>query len=84
MLSRIKRHFASHWIDIGYELLTTTPEDVGRIQRTNKTENEKCFDMLTRWVEIDANAGYSKLINALSEYDLNIAVEKIINSVASV
>ena len=83
MLSRIKRHFASHWVDVGYELLTTTPEDVGTIQHSNKTENEKCFDMLTRWVETDANASYSKLIDALNVYDLNIAIEKVIGSISS-
>ena len=83
MLSRIKRHFASHWMDIGYELLTTTPDDIETIEHTNKTENEKCFDMLKRWVETDANASYSKLIDALSVYELNIAIEKVVDSIAS-
>lgn len=77
MLSRIKRHFAIHWRDIGYELLTATPEDVQIIERTNKTESEKCFDMLKRWVEVDANASYSKLIGALHEYNLDNAIEQI-------
>ena len=77
LLSRIKRYFAAHWRDIGYELLTATPQDVKTIEHTNKTDDEKCFDMLNRWVEVDANASYSKLINALREYDLNNAVEKI-------
>ena len=83
MLSRIKRHLASHWMDIGYEPLTTTPDDIETIERTNKTENEKCFDMLKRWVETDANASYSKLIDALSVYELNIAIEKVVDSIAS-
>ena len=77
MLSRIKRHFAIHWRDIGYELLIATPEDVQIIERTNKTESEKCFDMLKRWVEVDVNASYSKLIDALHEYNLDNAIEQI-------
>ena len=81
LLSRTKRHFATHWRDIGYELLTATPEDVQAIERTNKTEDEKCFDILKRWVETDANASYSKLIDALHEYDLNDAAKKIMDKI---
>ena len=81
LLSRIKRHFAVHWRDIGYELLTVTPEDVEMIGRTNKTDDEKCFDMLKRWVEVDANASYSRLIDALHVYDLSNAAEKIMDDV---
>ena len=79
-LSRIKRHFAVHWRDIGYELLTETPEDVGKIECANKSEEDKCFDMLKRWVDTDVNASYSKLINALREYKLDTAVKKIMDS----
>ena len=81
LLSRIKRYFAVHWRDIGYELLTVTPQDVEMIERTNKTVDEKCFDMLKRWVEVDANASYSKLIDALRVYDLTNAVKKIMDDV---
>ena len=81
LLSRTKRHFATHWRDIGYEFLTATPEDVQTIERTNKTEDEKCFDMLKRWVETDADASYSKLIDALHEYDLNDAAKKIMDKI---
>ena len=81
MLSRIKRYFAVHWRDIGYELLTTTPEDVRMIDRMNKGEEEKCFDMLERWVEVDVNASYSKLIDALQEYYLDNVVKQVIDKI---
>ena len=81
LLSRIKRYFAVHWRDIGYELLTTTPEDVRMIDRINKAEEEKCFDMLERWVEVDADASYSKLIDALREYNLDNAIKLVIDKI---
>ena len=81
LLSRIKRYFAVHWRDIGYELLTTTPDDVKKIERTNITDDEKCFDMLSRWVEVDVDASYSKLIDALHMYDLSNAVKKIMDDI---
>ena len=83
LLSRIKHHFAVHWRDIGYELLTATPDDVQLIdsEHTNKTEDQKCFNMLKRWVEVDANASYSKLIEALHVYNLDNAVKQIIDEI---
>ena len=81
MLSRIKRYFAVHWRDIGYELLTTTPEDVRMIDYMNKGEEEKWFDMLERWVEVDVNASYSKLIDALQEYYLDNVVKQVIDKI---
>ena len=79
LLSRIKRHFAIHWRDIGYELLTATPEDIQIICSTDKTTDEKCFDMLKRWVETDADASYSKLIDALRVYNLNNAAKMVMD-----
>ena len=81
LLSQIKRYFAIHWRDIGYELLTETPEDVEMIERTNKSENEKCFDMLKRWVEVDAGASHSKLIYALCEYNLDNVVKPVMDKI---
>ena len=51
------------------------------IERTNKTDDEKCFNMLKRWVDVDANASYSKLIDALHVYDLSNAAKKIMDDV---
>ena len=83
LLSRIKRHFAVHWRDIGYELLTATPDDVQMIdsEHTNKNDNQKCFDMLKRWREVDADASYSKLIDALNVYNLDTAVQQVMNEI---
>ena len=77
ILSRIKHNFAGQWRDIGYELLTDTSQDVDKIERTNKSDDKKCFDMLARWLEVDVNASYSKLIDALSVYNLNRAIKEI-------
>ena len=41
----------------------------------NKAEEEKYFDMLERWVEVDADASYSKLIDTLCEYNLDKAIK---------
>ena len=56
---------------------TTTSEDVRMIDRTNKAEEEKCFDMLERWVEVDTDASYSKLIDIPREYNLDKMYKKI-------
>ena len=79
MLARIKRHFVVHWRDIGYELLTHAPEDIDIIEHSNKSEEDKCLDMLKRWLEMDVNASYSKLIDALREHNLDSAVKKIMD-----
>ena len=84
MLARIKCHFAVHWRDTGYELLTHTPEDVDIIGHSNKSEEDKCLDMLKRWVETDVNASYSKLIDALHEYKLDTATEEIEDELKSI
>ena len=78
LLSRIKCYFAVHWRNIACELLTgTSSYDIEVIEHKNKADDEKCFDMLKRWVEVDVTASYSKLINALHVYSLVNAAEKI-------
>ena len=80
MLSRITGHLAAHWKRIGYELLEL--KDVESINSIAKTDDEKCLDMLIKWLTTDPSATYSKLIDALNEYDdLSSAVEKIKNKV---
>ena len=39
------------------------------------------IDMLKRWMETDANACYSKLINALRVYNLEDAAEMIMDKI---
>ena len=79
MLARITGHLAAHWRRIGYELLEL--DDVESINSTAKTDDDKCLDMLIKWLQTDSSASYSKLIEALDEYDLTSAVEKIKNKV---
>ena len=47
------------------------------IECAHKPDNEKCFDMLEKWVEVDVNASYRKLINALHRHNLNDAAERV-------
>ena len=79
MLARITGHLAAHWRRIGYELLEL--DDVESINSTAKTDDDKCLDMLIKWLQTDSSASYSKLIEALDEHDLTSAVEKIKNKV---
>ena len=37
--------------------------------------------MLERWLEVDADASYSKLIDALREYNLDNAVKLVIDKI---
>ena len=79
MLSRITGYLAANWRLIGYELLK--PEDVRNIESTTASNDNKCLDMLIKWVETDTSASYSKLIDALNEHNLHNAAEKIKNKV---
>ena len=79
MLSRITGYLAADWRIIGYELLK--PEDVKSIECTTVSNNNKCLDMLIKWLESDTSASYSKLIDALDEHDLHNAAEQIKNKV---
>jgi len=75
MLSRVTSYLTADWRRIAYELLK--PEDVKNIAATTKSNEEKCLDMLIKWLETDINASYSQLIDALNEQDLQNAAEKI-------
>ena len=63
MLTRISGHIAAHWRVIGYELLK--PKDVKNIESTTAHNDDKCLDMLIKWLESDSSASYSTLIDAL-------------------
>ena len=78
LLSRIKFYFAVRWRDIAYELLTgASSYYIDIIEHKSKDDDEKCFDMLKKWMEVDDNASYSKLINALHTYNLVSAAKEI-------
>ena len=57
------------------------PEYVQNIESTTKSNDDKCLDMLVKWLETDTTASYFKLINALKECDLHNAAEKTKNKV---
>ena len=77
MLSRITGCLAAYWRVLGYELLK--PEDVKNIECTTASNDNKCLDMLIKWLESDTSASYSQLIDALVEHDLHNAAEQIKN-----
>ena len=75
MLSRITSCLTADWRRIAYELLK--PEDVKSIELSTKPNDDKCLDMLIKWLETDTSASYSKLIDALHEHDLPSVAEQI-------
>ena len=75
VLSRITIYLTADWRRIAYGLLK--PEDVRNIESSTKPNDDKCLDMLIKWLETDTSASYSKLIDALHEYDLPRAAEQI-------
>ena len=75
-LSRIIGHLEGHWKELAYQLLER--EDIVKtIQLSSKPNNDKCHDMLTKWLEVDPSASYSQLIKALEECELFFVAEKI-------
>ena len=75
MLSRINCFLTAHWKKIACELLNL--ENVKNIDSTTKNNEEKCLDMLMKWLETDTTATYSKLIDALYEHSLDAVAEQI-------
>ena len=75
VLSRITSCLTTYWRIMAYELLE--PEDVKSIESSTKPNNDKCLDMLIKWLETDTSASYSKLIDALYENDLPSVAEQI-------
>ena len=76
MLARISNCIAEDWRKVAYELLLH--KDVKIIESTDKSNSDKCLDMLIKWLETDTGATYSKLISAVYEHDnLQTAAEKI-------
>ena len=57
-----------HWKDMGYELIQ--PEDIKLIDHGKQSEEEKCFAMLMKWLEIEVDPCYCRIINALAEYKI--------------
>ena len=83
MLSRITSYLAADWKIVGYELLEN-PQDVDIIESTTASINNKCLDMLIKWLKSDTSASYSKLIDALNEHNLCNAAERIRNKVLNI
>ena len=79
MLSRINCLLVPKWRSIAYELLE--PEDATNIDSSTQSNEDKSLDMLFKWLETDSDASYSKLIDALQEFNLTYAAEKIKNQV---
>ena len=78
ILARVKCHFAHKWKDVAYELLVKNPEKVQSIDNDKyKSMEEKCFDMLDKWLKTSSNPTYYDLIKALKQHDLEHAVEFI-------
>ena len=79
ILSRTKEFFADKWKDMIYELFDgDNCDDIIKIDDcTAKSNEDKCMDMLRKWVRTDENASYGKLIDALNAQRLSIAVEKV-------
>ena len=75
MLSRINCYLTAYWKKIAYELLNL--EDVKNIDSTTKDNEEKCLDMLIKWLETDTTATYSKLMDALCEHNLPSVAKQI-------
>ena len=80
MLSRITSLLAADWRFVGYELLKNS-QDVKNIESTPASNNNKCLDMLIKWVESETSASYSKLIDALNEHGLDNVADKIMEKV---
>lgn len=81
ILRVIKIHFIKYWKDIAYQLIPH--EDIELIDNSGKDIEEKCFDMLIKWIDIKPRATYADLIEALKCYNLNKVILKIVEYLMS-
>jgi len=75
MLSRFKAHVTPHWDLIRYEFIKQHIVDT--IEKSSRYEDEKCFNVLKRWLEIDPKACYCRLFRALKRHDCNHTIEEL-------
>jgi len=79
MLSRFKVYITPHWDQIRYEFVK--PHIVDTIEKSCRSEDEKCFAVLKGWLEIDHKACYCRLFRALKSHDCNYTVEELIKCI---
>ena len=79
MVSLFTDYILPDWIRIGYQLFDS--KHVQRIVATNKSDVDKCLDMLIQWLDTDTSATYSKLVDVLIRLDHNNSAEQIKNMV---
>ena len=70
------KEFASNWHSLGLQLLDINQLDI--IQKNYPTDTERCCtEMLKYWLNVDTEASWDKLINALEQIGQNSLAQKI-------
>ena len=73
-MSKIRAKLGSHWKHIGYTL-GLEDSALRNIEINCRTVEEQAFNMLNKWVQIDTESCYCKLISAMNEEGLSKEVE---------
>ena len=65
MFKYVTPRYASHWKEIGI-FLDLKPEEIEIIKMDNPEDTKRrCNDMFIKWLQINSNASWEKLFNAL-------------------
>ena len=75
---KYRNKIAPHWQDLGIQLLQekdTDKLDVIQANHPNKVE-DCCDEMFQYWLEVDTEANWNKLIDALEHIHQNATAEK--------
>ena len=78
-LIKYRGKLALHWRDLGIQLLQE--KDINRlniIKENHPTDIERCCDeMIKRWLDVDTEASWDKLIHALKQIEQNALAAEI-------
>ncbi|XP_065894736.1 uncharacterized protein [Dysidea avara] len=79
MLGRFQTQLTPNWMYIRYEFVESSVVDT--VECTCKDDSEKCIKVLSRWIEIDKDACYCKLLRVLQQHQFNSTAEELKKSI---
>ena len=78
LLMKYRDKIAPYWQDLGIELLQENTDKLNVIQADHPNEVEVCCNkMFQYWLEVDTDANWNKLIDALEHIHQNTTAAKI-------
>ena len=75
ILARFKIHLTPHWKDICYELIDVC--HVNAIKCSRDREEDKCFAVFEKWLELNSEVCYCAVFKALRVHNLECKIGEL-------